>query len=392
VAGHVRALTSFFTVPKGDRDVRVVYNGTKSGLNDCLWAPWFRLPTVEQHLRAVTPGTFLSDVDIGEQFHNVVMHAKLQPYAGVDVTSFFPEEFLTSGPGKRVKRTLWLRWTRCGMGFKISPYNAGQAMLFAEEHIRGDPGSAVNCFRFDAVQFNIPGAPDYNPRLPWVFKLRTEDGKIANDLFVYVDDVRTTGDSYDSCWLTSRTVASRYNYLGLQDAPRKRRAPSVEAGPWAGSTIHTVGERVTVTVTMDRWRKAQQMIQWIQECCVMGLPLDHKRLESYRGSLVYLSRTYPSLVPYLKGIHLTLDSWRPHRDSAGWKISGEDMLPFQPHACTGAPSTVHAVPQLLDDIEALVTMFAPDLPPPSAQFVQLLLPRLFMALGTRQGLGLGPPF
>ncbi|MFN9982055.1 MAG: hypothetical protein ACK53Y_19170, partial [bacterium] len=82
--------------------------------------------------------------------------------------------------------------------------------------------------------------------------------------------------------------------MGLQDAPRKRQAPSVEAGPWAGSTIHTVGERVTVTVTMDRWRKAQQMIQWIQECCVMGLPLDHKRLESYRGSLVYLSRTYPS--------------------------------------------------------------------------------------------------
>jgi len=37
--GHVRALTSFFTVPKGDKDFRVVYNGTKIGLNDCLWAP-----------------------------------------------------------------------------------------------------------------------------------------------------------------------------------------------------------------------------------------------------------------------------------------------------------------------------------------------------------------
>lgn len=48
--GHVQSLTSFFTVPKGDDDVRVVYNGTKSGLNDCLWAPWFRLPTMEQHL------------------------------------------------------------------------------------------------------------------------------------------------------------------------------------------------------------------------------------------------------------------------------------------------------------------------------------------------------
>jgi len=48
--GPVKSLTSFFTVPKGDQDVRVVYNGTKSGLNACLWAPWFRLPTIDQHL------------------------------------------------------------------------------------------------------------------------------------------------------------------------------------------------------------------------------------------------------------------------------------------------------------------------------------------------------
>jgi hypothetical protein len=36
--GHVKALTSFFLVPKGDHDIRVVYNGAKSGRNDCLWA------------------------------------------------------------------------------------------------------------------------------------------------------------------------------------------------------------------------------------------------------------------------------------------------------------------------------------------------------------------
>jgi hypothetical protein len=34
--GYVRALTSFFSVPKGEEDIRLVYNGTKSGLNDCL--------------------------------------------------------------------------------------------------------------------------------------------------------------------------------------------------------------------------------------------------------------------------------------------------------------------------------------------------------------------
>jgi hypothetical protein len=30
----VKSLTSFFTVPKGDDDIRIVYNGTQSGLNE----------------------------------------------------------------------------------------------------------------------------------------------------------------------------------------------------------------------------------------------------------------------------------------------------------------------------------------------------------------------
>ncbi len=367
--GHVRALTSFFTVPKGDKDVRVVHNGTKSGLNGCLWAPWFRLPTVEQHLRAVEPGTHLADVDIGEQFHNFIMHQTLQLYAGVDLTAYFPDEVTDRVQGKRTKRTLWVRWTRCGMGFKISPYNSGQAMLFAEEVIRGDPTDASNIFYFDRVVINIPGQPDYQPSLPWLYKFRAKDQKFACDFFVYVDDVRSTGSSYDECWTASRAVASRYNYLGLQDAARKRRAPSVTAGPWAGSTVHTHSNQVTVTVTVDRWEKAQRMIDWIHNSIIVKcVPLHHKTLESYRGSLVYLSRTYPSLVPYLKGIHLTLDSWRPNRDSEGWKLPSSSLplelerdldlcRPVEP------PTVVHPVPQLVQDIVALKQLFSPNIPP-----------------------------
>jgi len=33
-AGQVKSLTSFFAVPKGEDDIRMVYDGTKSGLND----------------------------------------------------------------------------------------------------------------------------------------------------------------------------------------------------------------------------------------------------------------------------------------------------------------------------------------------------------------------
>jgi hypothetical protein len=48
-------------------------------------------------------------------------------------------------------------------------------------------------------------------------------------------------------------------------------------------------------------------------------------LEKGRGFLVYFCRTYSSFVPFLKGIHLTLDSWRKNRDIEGWKVKPEGV-------------------------------------------------------------------
>jgi hypothetical protein len=44
LAGRVASLTGFFAVPKGESDICMVYDATKSGLNDSLWAPSFGLP------------------------------------------------------------------------------------------------------------------------------------------------------------------------------------------------------------------------------------------------------------------------------------------------------------------------------------------------------------
>ena len=49
--------------------------------------------------------------------------------------------------------------------------------------------------------------------------------------------------------------------------------------------------------------------------------LDRERLEQIRGFLVYLPRTYKWMTPYLKYLHLTLDDWRPNRDTkTGWRL------------------------------------------------------------------------
>jgi hypothetical protein len=50
------------------------------------------------------------------------------------------------------------------------------------------------------------------------------------------------------------------------------------------------------------------------------IKLSHKELLSDRGFLVYVTRTYPAMVPYLKGFHLTIEMWRGGRDSEGWKL------------------------------------------------------------------------
>ncbi len=369
IPGQVKSLTSFFAVPKGENDIRMVYDGTKSGLNDAMWAPWFSLPTIETHLRFVNECSFMGDIDIGDMFHNFILHGKNQCVAGVDLTSFFPEEMVLKG----FAQVLWEHWSRCGMGFKPSPYYAIQGILFADEYIRGDPSDQSNVFRWDEVSLNLPGSQEYDPSKPWVSKRRSSDGKIAADFVIYVDDVRSAGNSWEEARLASRRIGSLLNWLGVQDAARKRRDPSRTPGAWAGSIIHTAGGVVTVSVSQERWDKAKTIVDWIEKSMNEGEDIEFKKLESYRGFLIYLVRTYPDINPYLKGVHLTLDSWRPWRRPDGWKLTlseirtaldekkYEEGMSFT--GTTKAPLRVKWVPRLVDDVRALKALFESKIPP-----------------------------
>jgi hypothetical protein len=67
--GPVRSGTHFFCFPKGDTNIRMVYNGTSCGLSAKVWAPCFGLPTVKDTLRSLLPGYYQADLDVGNQFH-----------------------------------------------------------------------------------------------------------------------------------------------------------------------------------------------------------------------------------------------------------------------------------------------------------------------------------
>ena len=128
-------------------------------------------------------------------------------------------------------KLFWERWVRAAMGLKSSPFQAVQRMLVVKEVILGNRRDPNNVFRWDEIRMSLSGSETYDPGFPWFSKIRLDNGRIAADLFIYVDDVRLTGSSSDECREAGRRAASIANFLlGIQDAARKRRFGSQKPG------------------------------------------------------------------------------------------------------------------------------------------------------------------
>lgn len=372
---EITSLTNFFPVAKGLEDIRMVYDGTKSGLNDRIWVPHFALASLDSALRCVEIGTSMGDIDIGEMFLNFILHCSLVPLCGVDLTLYFPEEILEG------EKVLHEAWTRTGMGFKWSPYQAVQAVMFAEEVIAGDHRKAENVFRWDEVRMNLPGMLGYDPSLPWVSKIRKTDGRIAADFKTFVDDNRHSGPSRRECWKAGRKVGSTLNHLGIQDAARKRRDASTTPGAWAGCVILVQEDGVFVLVSEDKWAKTKSELACVEHMLSQDAgKMDREKLTSVRGFLQYVSTTYPSMKPYMIGFHQTIDGWRPNRDDEGNKLAkpGKYRIPNAlfgteaiPNPSSGLitdvhgppPALVKAVPRFRSDVAALKALTSADKPP-----------------------------
>ena len=115
-----------------------------------------------------------------------------------------------------------------------------------------------------------------------------------------------------------------------------------------------------VFVSEKKWITTKENILRISlELEEKGGLVDFKQLEKDRGYLVYISRTYQSMVPYLKGIHQTLDSWRSGRNRDGWKLSPAELREFystKDYAIAGdgeAPLEVKGMTRLKNDLTAL---------------------------------------
>ena len=402
--GDVENLTDYFDVPKGDHDIRVVYNGTESGLNEALWAPGFYLPNSDAAARLLMFYSFSMDADLGEMFLNFPMDPAIRPFAGVDLTGI--RHHLTD-PDLKGKRVLE-RWERLFMGMKSSPYNAVRYFYWAEEFSRGNPLDAGNALRYDRVILNLPGMPDFDPSKPNVMKWNDTVDRLAGDIITFVDDLRASGYDRENAWQVARQITSRLQYLGIQDAARKRRPSSQSGGAWAGTIFLITENTICKTVSQEKWEKGKKLVQFFSERCSdpqQPPGLNHKDLERKRGFLVHLSMTFSSLVPFLKGLHLTIDSWRPLRNEDGWKLSHKEIGAWLEHKAddgvgqdeiydllnVGAPLEVTPVPRFFDDLTFLSQFFASD-SPPRVMVRSRLLVMVVYGFGDASGKGFGATF
>ena len=370
--GSIKGLTHYFAVPKGDKDIRMVYDMTASGLNKALWAPKFWMPTMVNIVDCSTDDTWFGDVDAGEMFLNFPLDRRIRKYCGIDL-SWMSEE----------GETLWECWNRMAMGMCPSPWVTIRLLMFMMEIVIGNPLEPSNPFRWDQVILNLPGNPSYDPGMPRVYKWNNLANAIACDCKFFCDDFRITGPNELLTKQATHRLETTMSYLGVQDATRKRRKVTKRPGEWTGSILITVTDvGLFVTISQKKWDRAKTIIsKWHNRVILLNKrTLNYKELESDLGFLVHFSMTYSNLNPFLKGFYSTLNGWRPDRDEKGWKLSfnsyqhylqlgrrtevSNDDSMYIPNddGDEETPETVDTVPLMIDHIKVLMDMFVNDQP------------------------------
>lgn len=256
----------------------------------------------------------------------------------------------------------------------------------------------------------------YDPSMPKVMKWNDAARSIAGDVITFVDDVRITGFSKENCHAVRRQFASRIQYLGMQDAPRKFRPPSQsQAGAWTGTIFRVGKESISKSVSVEKWTKGKTIISELMSMCQENIRprLNRRSLERDTGFLNHLTMTFDHFKPYLKGFYLTLNSWRDQRDPDDWKIpdkrwrqwlleqhyngelSEEEMLEAlnsESRETAEAPEIVVASPRFADDVSALNQFFTSTVDPPRVNLRSTRLCTVIYGFGDASGSGLGSTF
>eukprot|EP00956_Cyclotella_meneghiniana_P033673 scaffold98222_cov35-Cyclotella_meneghiniana.AAC.2 len=266
--GFVDSIVPRFGVPKGDDDIRLVWDATRCGANETLWAPSFWMPVfrtiqdlIIKRLPCSVTDYFLgnipvspsnsdwriphqSDMDVGEMFLNYLLHHSERHFFGARIVT-------GEGDGEVCQI---MRFSRLLFGGRPCPYLAVQGHARAIELITGNIADASNPLGWTQVITNWPFDFGYDPSMPRVIRVR-RDGEMAPGYPAFVDDGRISGVSKEICDSATHRFCTKVNYLGEQNASRKRRPASTTPGAWTGKMLWTHESHPIKGILPEKWSK-----------------------------------------------------------------------------------------------------------------------------------------
>ena len=257
--------------------------------------------------------TWFGYIDLGDMLLNYILDEELRPYGGVDVSELFNVDSSSS-------KAIIERWERNLMGLCSSLFTCTHTFGWGDDVICGDHLYPSNTMGWEKVILNIPGYKGYDPTKSWVYCFNGVIRHMDSFFTTYIDDIRTGSHSKKSCRYESLQVDAGVNYLVHKDASRKQRVPAKRPVYWAGMVCFSdEAYGVYVTFSQEKWYKVNHLVEGFYNNVVIGgkYIFERKELENSVGFLVHLSRTFPALFPYFKGIYLTMEYWQIRRSSYG---------------------------------------------------------------------------
>jgi hypothetical protein len=108
-------------------------------------------------------------------------------------------------------------------------------------------------------------------------------------------------------------ICRQAEYLGLQDAGRKVCPCNKTCGARVGAIAHTMKSLgICVLAPKEKWLKMRAILEKWEAALAVGNPeLVHKELLADRSFLVYVTRAYPALVPYLNSLTAVVAYMQP---------------------------------------------------------------------------------
>ena len=311
--GRVDVVIPRMCVPKGDDDVRVVWDMTRNMVNPGTYASTFYLLGIYSLVDRIDAGMWIADFDCGEMFNNYTLHESERSNFGVYLSPDIRRK-LKARFGLDVPE--FMRWGRLPFGWRPAPIFAIRMMMRSVELAKGCPSDTTSPYQYDRVVLNLPTMACYDPGKRRVIKLR-KDGKEASDVFVFVDDGRIAGADEAAATDSTRRVVCQIQQRGTQDASRKREKPSMRPRAWTGGVVHTDKGMLRKFLVQKKWVRIQDILARVLNS---EGSLDFKTLESDIGFLIHASATYDFIRPYLIGFYLAMNQHRGERDEDGWRL------------------------------------------------------------------------